>query len=688
LSLANSSVRARICRTNSTFFSTLGVEPALGRGFAPEDDVPGRGDVAIIGHALSQQLFGDGARALGAGIRMDGKPVTIIGIAPQGFEFPDKAEVWTPSAFNRGIFGASAIGRLKPGVTRAQANAMFAAEAARLHPREARRMASLREDLAGPVAQASFALMAAVAFVLLIACANVAHLLLSRTAEREQELAIRVALGASRARLVQQLITESTALTLAAAAAGLFVAHWVARLATLVHPAQLSALARRPNFSLPAPDVLDWRVLAFAFGLALLTGVVFGALPASLMGRMLHPEQAMRSRHGSRGAGQMRGALIAMQAAFTVALLAGAVTMGRSFLKLTGTDLNFRTERVVTLNVSLEGTRYQPEAAARQYYAEALRRLRAVPGVESAGAVGSLPLMVNARAVSTLVQTDAAHKAGCSAVPASPGYFGAVGTEVVEGRDFTDADALRSEPLAIINEALAKELGAPSGLTGKTVFSSWGKKDYRVVGVVRTERYAGPARTGGPRLYYLLDQRPMPFATFAARTRGRPEPYLAACRDTLQRVDRQIPVYDVKTLGQRLDDLLAGSRFYTTAILFFAGFALLLALVGVYGAAAYSVAQRTHEIGVRVAVGATPGEVRRLLLRQSAVPLTAGMLAGVATALALGRFLRHLVENAQPMGAGSCAAAALILAAVAGAAVWSATRRISRMDPLEAFRTE
>jgi predicted permease len=688
LSLARSSVRARVCRTNSTFFSTLGVEPALGRGFAADDDVPGRGDVAIIGHALSQQLFGGDARALGAGIRLDGKPVTIIGVAPQGFEFPDKTEVWTPSAFNKGIFGASAIGRLKPGLSHAQASARFAAEAARLHPREGRRMVPLREDLAGPVAQASLALMAAVAFVLLIACANVAHLLLSRTAERGQELAIRAALGASRARLVQQLITESTALTVAAAAAGLVVAHWVAQLATLARPAQLSALARRPNFSLPAADILDWRVIAFALGLALLTGVVFGALPASLMGRMLQPEQAMRSRHGSRGAGRMRASLIGMQAAFTVALLAGAVTMSRSFLKLTGTDLNFRPERVVTLNVSLEGTRYQPEAAARQYYADVLQRLRAVPGVESAGAVGSLPLMVNARAISALLQTDAAHKVQCSVVPAGPGYFGAVGTEVVEGRDFTEADARRSEPLAIVNQALARELGIPSGLAGKTVFSFWGKKNFLIVGVVRTERYAGPARTGGPRLYYLLDQKPMPFATFAARTRGRPEPYLAASRNAAQQVDPQVPVYDVKTLGQRLDDLLAGSRFYTTAVLFFALFALLLAVVGVYGVAVHSVAQRTHEIGVRIAVGALPGDVRRMLLRQSAIPLSVGTLAGVAAALGLGRFLRHLVENAQPVGVWTCAAAGLILAAVAAAAVWSATRRITRMDPLAALRTE
>jgi predicted permease len=490
---------------------------------------------------------------------------------------------------------------------------------------------------------------------------------------------------------VQQLATESTALTLAAAGVGLVVAHWAARIATLARPAQLSALAA-PTARLAAQSysVLDWRVLAFTVGTAALTGLLFGALPARLMGRMLLAGDATRLQPGSHGSGtrRMRGALIAVQAASTVVLLAGSLSMGRSFLKLVGADLGFRTERVVTLNVALNGANYVSDAARKRYYEDALARLRAVPGVESAGAVGSLPLMFNTMTISARFRTDADHQVTGAAVPASPGYFRAMGIGVVEGREFADADLQSSEPVAVVNEALARELGVKSGLAGRKVFSFWGKKEFTIVGVVRTERSAGPARPGGPRLYYPLDRQAWPFVTFAARTWGKPEPYLAICRNAVQQADPRIPVYDVKTLDQRLDDLLAGSRFYMAAVLFLAALALLLAVIGVYGVAAHAVAQRTHEIGVRIAVGAAPGDVRLMLLRQSLLPVAAGMLAGGAAAAGLGRFIGHLMENAQPVGVGICGAAALALMAAAAMAVWFATGRVTRMDPMSALRAE
>ena len=704
LSLPRASARAKVCETSSNFFAVLGVAPALGRAFGADEDVPGRAGVAVIGYGLWRRLFGGDPRALGSTVRLNDAPLTVVGIAPPGFDYPGNTDVWTPTAFDRrrlpgaGKFGGNVIGRLKPGLPMVQAGALFEADVRRLNPRslegnprDTPHLIPLREELAGPVGRASLVLMGAVVFVLLIACANVAHLLLSRTAERRQELTMRAALGASRARLVQQLVTESMALTLAAAAAGLVVAHWAARIATLARPVQLSALAA-PTARLSAQSyaILDWRVLAFTVGVAALTGVLFGVLPARLMGRMLVAGDAMRLQPGSHGsgAGRMRSALIAAQAASTVVLLAGSLSMGRSFLKLVGADLGFRTERVVTLNASLNGARYTSDAARKRYYSDALERLRAIPGVESAGAVGSLPLIFNAASISARFHIDAAHQVSGSAVPASPGYFRAIGTSVVEGREFTDADLESSEPVAIVNEALARELGAKSGLAGRKVFSFWGKKEFTVVGVVRTERSVGPSRPGGPRLYYLLDRQAWPFVTFAARTRGRPEPYLALCRNAVQQADPQIPVYDVKTLDQRLDDLLAGSRFYMAAVLFFAALALLLAVIGVYGVAAHSVAQRTHEIGVRIAVGAAPREVRLMLLRQSLLPVAAGMLAGGVAAAGLGRFIRHVMENAQPVGAGTCGAAALALMAAAAMAVWSATRRVSRMDPMSALRAE
>jgi hypothetical protein len=309
--------------------------------------------------------------------------------------------------------------------------------------------------------------------------------------------------------------------------------------------------------------------------------------------------------------------------------------------------------------------------------------------VEFAGAVGSLPLVLNTATINASFQIDSARKISGSAVPASPGYFRAMGTEVIEGREFTSADLQRSEPVAVVNEAFARELGVPSGLAGRKIFSFWGKKEYTVVGVVRTERFGGPTRPGWPRFYFPLDGQSWPSSiTFVARTGGRPEAYLAICRDAVRRADPQVSVYDVKTLAQRLDDLLAGSRFYTVAALFFAVLAMLLAVVGVYGVAAHSIAQRTHEIGVRIAVGAAPGEVRLMLLRQSLLPVTVGMIAGIAAALWLGRFIGHLIENAQPMGPWMCGAAALALIATSAAAVWTATRRVTQIDPIDALRTE
>jgi predicted permease len=488
---------------------------------------------------------------------------------------------------------------------------------------------------------------------------------------------------------VQQLITESVVLTLAASAAGLAVAHWASRVAYLARPVRLTDLARAAQLS-PAYTIWDWPVLAFSLGVAVLTGVLFGVLPALLMGRTLQPWDAIRLQPGTRvpSVGRIRTTLIAIQAALTVVLLAASVSMGRSFLKLLGTDLGFRADRVVTLNVSLQGTPYDSDVGRRQYYGEALDRLRALPGVESAGAVGSLPLVANAASISTLFQIDPAHKMRGSAVPATPGYFRSIGTEVVEGREFTSADFQRSEPLAVVNEAFARELGVRSGFAGRKVFSFWGKKEFTVVGVVRTERFVGPARPGWPRLYYLLDRQSWPFVTFVARTRGQPKSYLAVCRDAVQSVDSQVPVFDVKTLNQRLDDHLAGSRFYTVAILFFAVLAMLLALVGIYGVAAYSIVQRTHEIGVRVALGAAPGALRLLLLRQSVVPVATGMIAGVAAAFGLGRFLGHLIENTQSIGPWTLGAAAFTLIATSAAAVWTASRRVTKMDPLNALKAE
>jgi putative ABC transport system permease protein len=693
LSRAAGAGRVRVAETSASFFAVLGVAPEFGRAFTADEDVPGKNSVAVIGFGLWQQMFGGDSHVLGAAVRVNGAPLTVVGVAPPGFDFPAKTAVWTPTAFDierlpkSGAIFSQTIGRLKPGLTLAQANAIFKTEIRRAYPEAFKgemakrwRLISLQDQLAGPVREASLVLFGVVVLVLFIACANVAQLLLSRVTERRQEMAIRAALGASRARLVQQLITESIMLTMAAAAAGLAVAHWAARMASSVQPAQLNT----QQYS-----ILDGRVLGFAVAVAMITGVVFGVLPAWLMGRTQPAVDAIRAQTGNPGSGasRTRAALIAMQAAFTLVLLAGSITMGRSFLKLMGAHLGFRTQNVATFSVSLFGTREAPDAPARQFYRDALERLRAVPGVESAGAADYLPL-ISQPLMLLRPKLDSGQEVNSVPVTVTPGYFKSLGIGIVEGRDFTDADRDGTELVVIVNEEFARLAGRGVRLLGRKMKSPFvGEKLLTIVGVAGTTRFT-PAAPGYAQFYMPAAQDPPAFATFVARVRGDPERYLAVCRDAIQQVDRQVPIYGVMTLQQRLGEALAKPRFYTTSVVFFAAFAMLLALIGIYGVASYSVSTRTHEIGVRIAVGASHGRLRFALLRQSMLPMAAGMVTGVAAAAALGRFLEHLMSGIEPVDAWICAAAALVLAMAAGVAVWTATARVLRVDPMRALRAD
>jgi putative ABC transport system permease protein len=448
LSRSGQAARVHVTETTANFFALLGAEPEFGRAFRADEDVPGKDGVAVIAYGIWQQMFGGDSRVLGAAIHVNGVPLTVLGVAPRGFDYPAKTAVWTPTVLDRGrlgegvAFSLHTIGRLKPGVTLPRAKAIFDAEMRRwdLDAQErglawapsSRGLISLQDQLAGPIRQASLVLLAVVAFVLLIACANVAQLLLSRITERRQEIAMRAALGASRARLVQQLITESILLTMAAAAAGLAVAYWASRLASSAQPAQLAA----QDYS-----ILDWRVLGFAVAVALLTGLVFGVLPAWLIGRTQPTADSIRSQAGTQSSGvsRMQAALVTMQALLTVVLVAGALTMGRSFLKLMGTDLGFRTQNVATVTVSLFGSRYQTNHPAQSYYGQVLDRLRAVPGVESAGAADYLPL-TNQGLMILPAKLDSGPEAAAIPIAITPGYFRSIGTRIVDGRDFTDAD--------------------------------------------------------------------------------------------------------------------------------------------------------------------------------------------------------------------------------------------------------
>lgn len=691
-------VRVTVAEVSANFLEVMGKAPGWGRGFAPEEDLPGRDGVAIIGYGLWQQFFGGDPRVLGKTIELNGAPLKIVGVAQAGFEYPRKTAVWVPTAFDlsniakSGVVYYRQVARLKPRLTLPQATQLFKAEVSRLKPdllkpaalsgfvRPLPKLIPLREQLTGPVRQASLVLMGIVVFVLLVGCANVAHLLLTRVAERGGELAVRAALGASRARLVQQLITESALLTVAAAAAGLLVAQWTARLAAGAQPAPIAAQGY---------TALDWRVLWFACAMAAVTGILFGVIPAWLAGRMQPSGPALRAASARSSAVRCtQAALIAAQVALSVILVSGAVLMGRTFLGLLGSDLGFRTDHVVTLNVSLSGATREGRDQLLQYYRQALDRLREVPGVESAAAVPYLPLMQNMYMANSFRPAPGREGVTAVTISATPDYFRTLGTPLVEGREFTAADRAGSEPVVVVNEEFARAFQGGPHLSGKTIWDWKGRVQYTVAGVVRTLRMFGPGSDGSPQIYFPFEQAPPSFATFVARVRGDPGKYLPLCRDALRQVDSRIPVYDVKTLDQRLADNLARPRFYTTAIGFLAGFALLLAVIGIYGAASYAIAQRTKEIGVRVAVGACLSGVRLMLLRQGMAPVAAGAAAGIAGTLILGRFMELLIASAPQPGWSTWAPAVAVLAAAGAVAVWTASQRLLRMDPTAALRAD
>jgi predicted permease len=379
---------------------------------------------------------------------------------------------------------------------------------------------------------------------------------------------------------------------------------------------------------------------------------------------------------------------VAVQVALTLVLLGGSIVMGRSFLKLLGADLGYQTDHVVTMSVSLSGTRYDKPSKI-QYYRDALDRLRNVPGVEQAGAIDSLPLATNAFMAGQVKLASGRAIGTVIASSATPGYIGAMRSTMLFGRDFTASDQKGSEQVAIVNAEFARLAGESGTLIGKKTKSPVGDADVTIVGIARTVRYfTNPDEKPYPTMFQPSEQWPLPFMTFIARVHGKTEAYLPVCRDAIQSVDRQVPVFGVKTFDERLRENLARPRFYTTTLLFFGAFALLLAVIGIYGVVSYSIVQRTHELGVRIAIGASAERMRFLLLRQSLLPVALGAAAGIAGALGLGQFIQHLMDTAQRLDGVTCGVAAAFLALIASLAVWSATQRILRLDPLEVLRAE
>lgn len=694
LNSGRDALRVRVAETSANLFVLLGAQSDVGRTFAPDEDKPGQNHVALISHRLWQQSYGENPAVLGTTLHLNGIAITIVGVAEPSFDYPGNVDIWIPTVFDfetipkHGAFLFQTIGRLQPGIKMTQARQQFEAEARHVNPDSFRsgdhqgpELVGFRDQITSQVRQSVLILSAVVLLVLLTACANVAQLLLSRTAERHQELALRTALGASRSRLVQQLTIEATALTLTGSTLGLIVAFFVCQIASAVLPAQLMT----QNYTL-----LDWRVLCFAITLALLVGGIFGVMPAWLIGRLQPSAQLVRVHTGASepATRRLRSILVGLQVALTLTLVVSSLTLGSAFLHLLGTDLGFRPANVITLNVSLQGTRYQKGSAEWQYYSSVLDRLRSLPGVESAGGVNYLPLTNNVLMAGTIKMDSGQQIQTVVLNGAMPGYFRTMGTEIVAGREFTMVEGNSPEPPVIVNEAFAQQSGLGASIVGRRIIGPWTPRPYLVSGVVATARMAGPEYDGSPQAYWPVEEEPPPALTFVAKVHGDSSKYLAICRDAVAGLDRGVPVYEVKTLDQRLSETLGRPKFYTTSVLFLGCLALLLAVIGVYGTSSRAITQREHELGVRMALGASARRVRVMILRQSLVPVGMGVIAGVGGAVMSGPLLQHLFVGAKALSVQACIIASVLLLVTAMIAAWYATARILAIDPIDAIRAE
>jgi putative ABC transport system permease protein len=659
LALGNDALRVKVAETSANFFDVFGTRFSGGRGFKESEDVPATEHGVVISYALWQEAFAGSYQTLGSTVRLNGKPLQVIGIAAPLFDYPAKTQIWVSSVYDfevipkQGAFMVNTVARFSP---------VTSVDAIR-HMMPKATVTPLRDQLAGKVQGKVWVLCGIVFLVLLAACANIAQLLLSRTSERLWEFATREALGASRGRLIQQLVTEALLLTIAGLTTGMLVAYWCSRIAASVAPPEILS----QNYTL-----LDWRVLGFAMALATLTTLLFGLLPAWVAGRKPGP--------------RARNILLGTQAAVTLTLLALSFVMSQTFLRLLDTDLGFRKDHVLSMTVSLQGSGARPWT----YYNEALQRLNRLHGVEAAGGVRYLPLVSEMYMAGSLQFDGQQQKVGSVLFnSATTGYFSAIGSQILAGRDFQPHEG---EPTVIVNDAFLRSASVPanSEVVGRKLIAPWSKKPYTIVGVVESARLAGPEHATHPQVFWPVEEEPGPLLTFVIRTtpNANAAAALAAARDTLRGIDPRVPVFDVQTIEDRLRAVLAQPRFFTTAILFFGALALLLSLIGIYGAVAQSVAQRRREMGIRIALGASTTGVRNLLIRDGLLPIAIGSAAGIAASIWTSQYLAHLVEGVNPIDFKTCVFSALGLSAAALISAWTASLGLWRIDPITALRSE
>jgi predicted permease len=697
-------------QVTADLFDLLGVRPQAGRTFVAGEDEAGRNLVVVLAHGLWQRRFGADPGIVGRSILLDSRPHVVVGVMPEGFHFAPfwqtRAEMWVPLALaprrdDRGGRSLRLFARLKDGVSVAQAQAEMTAIAARLERDYPATNTDVRitvvpllDKVVSGIRGTLVALMAMVTFVLLIACANVANSLLARASGRQREIALRAAIGASRARLVRQMLTESVLLALIGAAAGLALAaagiQWL--------------LAMLPAGSLPRQqDVgIDVRVFAVAAAATLATGIVTGLTPAATLLRSSLNRAFQDGARGvteSAGRKRVRGALVASEVTLALALLVGAGLMGRTMQKLAALDPGFDVDRVAVASVTLAGTAFAAPDARAPMMQRVRDRLASMPGVTAVSAINHLPLAGDLWRLGYTIEGRAAPPAGQDWGAAYrvvlPGYFGAMSISQLEGRDFTDADGASAPHVAIVNRSLANRRWPGESPIGRRIHLPGPGRiqaPITIVGVVADVRQSDWTDPADDEIYLAYPQRSTEFGlssmTFVARTRTDPAAVAAAIPREVALLDRTVPVGDATTMSEVAASELWRQRMTARLTGIFAVVALGLAAIGVHAVVAYSVARRTREFGVRIALGATRGSVVRLALREALAPVLIGAAAGLLLAAAASRVVQTLLFEVSALDPLALAGAMLLLMAVALAAAWLPARRASALDPVSALRSE
>ena len=688
-----------------SLFNMLGAQPLIGRAFLAEEAQPGRDHEVVLSYGLWRRVFGGNPNVVGSTIDIDDVPTSVVGVMPAGFAYPDETEIWGPLAFSpgdlsedsRGSHAYEVLGRIKPGLSLAQVQSDMdrvgrtIIEQHKSYPYEKYGFGiilhPLLEEMVGDVKTSLMVLMAAVGLVLLIACANIANLLLARSTERQQEMETRMALGASGWRLARQLLTESVALAFVGGFVGLAITPWV-----------LKGLVAIAAESLPRAvhTSVDLRVLALSAVVSLATGILFGLAPALQAARKENFDglKSGRSTEGRRPK-RLRATLVICETALSLLLVAAAGLLLRSFAQILKVDPGFRPDGVLTLRVALPDAVYSKPEQVRGFYNELIERVQRLPRVQFAGAVSGLPLSGQGGSGTTTIDSqsvpmeDTTPEADQRVV--SSDYFKAMGTSLVRGRFFEARDSDTAPPVTIVDESLAQTYWPNQDPIGKRLHPGGRQSQapwVTVIGVVRHVRNRTLEARSRVEVYWPENQRPSRGMTLAVLASGNPMNLAPTIQREVGAIDPDLPVYRVRTMTEVMGDSLQRRRLALILLAVFAGLALLLAGVGIYGVTSYGVAQRQQEIGLRMALGADRGQVMRMMIRRGMGTIAVGLALGVILALWLTRLMSGLlfaVRASDPLALGG---AALLLTAAALFAIIIPARRAAKLDPMVALRNE